>query len=112
MISITQESLTHKSFPNTNSFDSSEVKHAFIHFRRALHEFTPRGVHFKFLLTPMRGWVGDKLAGLGTFLIQSGRFLMLRKFIDLNLVQIFEFWRHIFEFGRYIFEFWRHIFEF
>jgi len=56
--------------------------------------------------------VGEKLAGLGDFLVQSGRFLVVRKFIDLTLVQIFEFWRHKFEFGRYIFEFWRQIFEF
>jgi len=56
--------------------------------------------------------VGEKLAGLGDFLVPSGRFLVVQKFIDLTLVQIFEFWRHKFEFGRYIFEFWRQIFEF
>jgi len=56
-------------------------------------------MHFNFLLTPMKGWVGDKLAGLGVFLVQTGRFLMVQKFIYLNEGQIFEFWRHIFELG-------------
>jgi len=45
----------------------------------------------------MKGWVGDKLTELGVFLIQTGRFLMLQKFIYLNWGQFFEFWRHIFE---------------
>jgi len=69
----------------------------------------------------MRGWVFDKLAGLGVFLVQSGRFLVVQKFIYLNLGSnisilapciwnwryIFEFWHHTFEFWRCLFEFWR-----
>jgi len=72
-----------------------------------------RGMHFIFLLiTPMGGFVCDKLAGLGVFHVQSRRFLMVQNFIYLNLGQIFEFWHYIFEFEFYLFEFWRHTFEF
>jgi len=34
------------------------------------------------LITP---WVCAKLAGLGVFLVQSGKFLVVQKLIDLNL---------------------------
>ena len=44
-----------------------------------------RGGHFNFLPTPMRGWVGVKLAGMGVFLVQSGRFLVVQKFNYINL---------------------------
>jgi len=51
-----------------------------------LHFFVvARGIHFILFLAPMGGWVGDKLAGLGVFLVQSGRFLVVQKLIALNL---------------------------
>jgi len=44
-----------------------------------------KGGHFNFLLTPMRGWVGVKLEGMGVFFVQSGGFAMVQKFNYLNL---------------------------
>jgi len=82
----------------------------FITTNRQTH--THRGMYFVFLLiTPMRGCVCDKLAGLGVFHLQSRRFLMVKIFIYLNLGRIFEFWHYIFEFECYVFECWHHIFE-
>jgi len=60
----------------------------------------PRGEHFNFLLTPMRGWVGVKLAGMGFFLVQSGRYLVVQKFIYLNLgLNVVNFGTTYFSFG-------------
>jgi len=53
-------------------------------FRNQKVENTSRGMYFDFLLRPRRGWVGDKLAGLGDFLLQSGRFSVVQKLIDMG----------------------------
>jgi len=60
----------------------------------------------------MRGWAGDKLAGLVVFLLQSVRVFMVQDFINLNLGSIFWILEPHIWVGRYIFDFWRHIFEF
>jgi len=52
---------------------------------RAQEVCISRGMHFNFLLTPMRGWLDEKLAGLGVFLVQSGRSVIVQQFIYLNL---------------------------
>ena len=44
-----------------------------------------KGGHFNFLLTPMRGWVGEKKEGRGVRLVQSGGFVVVQKFNYLNL---------------------------
>jgi len=46
-----------------------------------------RGCHLNFLPTPMMGWVGDKPAGLRVFLVQSGRFSVVQKFVYFELGQ-------------------------
>ena len=58
-----------------------------------------RGGHFNVLLLLMRGRVFFKLAGLGVFLVQSGRFLVVHENLFIWIWgQIFEFWSHEFEF--------------
>jgi len=47
--------------------------------------FPHGGGHFKKLRILMRGWVGDKLALLGAFLVQIGMFLVVQIFISVNL---------------------------
>ena len=36
-------------------------------------------------VTPVRGWVGVKLAEMGGFFVQSGRFLAVQKFIYFQI---------------------------
>jgi len=50
-------------------------------FQSPIFSIPRKGGHFDFLLTPMRGWVGVKPAKPGVFLIQSGMFLVVQKFI-------------------------------
>jgi len=53
-------------------------------FRNQKVENTSRGMHFDFLLRPRGGWVGDNLVELGDFLLQSRRFSVVQKLIDLG----------------------------